>query len=364
MIRPSDTVVLGRTGLRVTRLGLGMRPLGMLPGGEEARAQAIIHGAVRLGIRLLDTAPTYGHGESERRLGEVSAHLPASVVVATKVGKVIEPEPRRRTSEILSDAIADGPNAVVRLPMKAARVLRRATVRGPCAPLDRPTARVDYSYDTTMRSIEGSLSRTGLERLDIVFVHDPDDHLEVAMAGAYRALDRLRSDGTITAVGVGTNRWQPLVRMAQDGDFDCFLLAGRYSLLDQSALEELLPLAHARGISIIIGGVFNSGILADPLRKAFFDYAPASQERIIQARRLKGVCDRHGVDVRAAALQFPFGHPAVTSVLVGAASVSELEEDERLARTPVRTALWEELRHEGLLAEAVPLPMQRPSAST
>jgi D-threo-aldose 1-dehydrogenase len=144
--------------------------------------------------------------------------------------------------------------------------------------------------------------------------------------------------------------------MAQEGDFDCFLLAGRYSLLDQSALEELLPLAHARGISIMIGGVFNGGILADPVRKAFFDYAPASQERMAKARRLKDVCDRHGVDVMAAALQFPCGHPAVASVLVGVESVSELEEDERLARAPVPTALWEELRHEGLLAEAAPLP--------
>jgi D-threo-aldose 1-dehydrogenase len=355
-INPSDTVTLGRTGLRVTRLGLGMRPLGLLPVGQEATGQAIVHAAVRLGIRLLDTAPTYGNGEAERRLGEVSADLPSSLVVSTKVGKVLGiGTPRRPVRVIAAETIAGGPAAAVRLSLKAARLVREATVRGPRASANPPVAQVDYSYDGTMRSIEGSLSRIGSDRVDIVFIHDPDDHAEVAMAGAYRALDRLRADGTITAVGIGTNHWQPLLRMAQEGDFDCFLLAGRYSLLDQSALEELLPMAQARGIPIIIGGVFNGGIVADP-RHAFFDYAPASRERMAQARHLYEVCDRHGVDVKAAALQFPFGHPAVTSVLVGVASVAELEEDERLARTLVPTALWEELRHEGLLAEAAPLP--------
>ena len=355
MIIASEPIPLGRTGLRVTRLGLGMRPLGMLPVGQEETGRAIVRGAAGLGLRLLDTAPSYGNGESERRLGQVLPDLPSSMVISTKVGKVLETGALGpRLQQILADTITGGRAAALRLPQKAARARRRASGRGPRAGLIQPTMRGDYSYDGTMRSIEGSLARIGSDRLDIVLIHDPDDHVDEAMSGAYRALDRLRSEGTITAVGVGTNQWQPLVRFAEEGDFDCFLLAGRYSLLDQGAADHLLPMAHARGIAIVIGGVFNGGILAAPGQGAEYDYAPASSARVAQTLRLKEVCDRHGVDLKAAALQFPFGHPAVTSVLVGVASLAELEEDERLLRSPIPAALWAELRDEGLLP-ATPL---------
>ena len=353
MILGSETVSLGRTGLRVTRLGLGMRPLGELPAGQEEAGRAVLLGAAGLGLRLLDTAPTYGKGESERRLGQVLSAVPSSMVISTKVGKVLEPGSLR---QVLSETIAAGPATAVRLPQKAARALRRRLRRDQRAGLIPPSVRADYSYDGAMRSIEGSLARIGADRLDIVLIHDPENHIDEAMTGAYRALDRLRSEGVVTAIGIGINHWQPLIRLADEGDFDCFLLAGRYSLLDQGAAEHLLPLARERGISIIIGGVFNGGLLADPERYASFDYAPASPARLDQALVLKKACDRHGVNLKAAALQFPFGHPAVTSVLIGAASVAELEEGERLLRSPIPASLWAELRDEGLVAPTAVLP--------
>jgi D-threo-aldose 1-dehydrogenase len=336
-----------------------MRPLGLLPAREEAEAREIIRSASRLGIGLLDTAPTYGFGESERRLGEVVSELQASVVVSTKVGKILTSHtPRRPVRRMLADTVNGGPSAMARLTLKAARKVGGAMTAKP-RPSGAPIAALDYSYDATMRSIEESLERTGLDRFGITFIHDPDDHVDAAMAGAYRALERLRADGTITAVGASSNQAAPLVRLADAGSFDCFLLAGRYSLLDQSALQHLLPLALERDISIIIGGVFNSGLLAEPVAKPYFEYAPASQERLAQARQLDQVCRRHGVSLKAAAVQFPYGHPAVTSVLVGVASVAELEEDVRLASTPIPAGLWEECRHEGLLADDVPVPNER-----
>jgi D-threo-aldose 1-dehydrogenase len=333
-----------------------MRPLGQLPAREEAEAREIIRAASRLGIGLFDTAPTYGFGESERRLGEVASELPASVVVSTKVGKILTSDTRRRpVGRILADTMNRGPSAMARLTLRAARMVGGAMTARPRPP-GVPVAALDYSYDATMRSIEESLQRTGLDRFGIGFIHDPDDHLDAAMAGAYRALDRLRADGTIAAIGASSNHSQPLVHLADAGSFDCFLLAGRYSLLDQGALRDLLPMALERGISVIIGGVFNSGLLAEPVAKPFFDYAPASQERLAQAHQLDQVCRRHGVSLKAAAVQFPYGHPAVTSALVGVASVAELEEDVRLASTPIPAELWEECRHQGLLADEVPVP--------
>lgn len=350
LIGPTDTVPLGRTGLHLTRLGLGMRPIGLLPAGQEAVGREIVRAAARLGIGYFDTAPTYGYGESELRLGEVASTLPASIVLSTKIGKLPVDSPRRPVRQILAEAVMGGPVAVGRLTLKAARMVAGAVPPGSRPPGIAKTTVLDYSYEATMRSVEDSLERVARDRLDIVFIHDPDDHPEAAMTGAYRALDRLRADGTITALGASSNHCQTLIRMADEGSFDCFLLAGRYSLLDQSALGELLPMALASGISMIIGGVFNGGVLADPAGKPYFDYAPASRERIAQARRIGAVCQRHGVSVKAAAIQFPFGHPAVTSVLVGVASVSELEEDWRLASSPLPTGLWDELRHEGLLS--------------
>jgi D-threo-aldose 1-dehydrogenase len=214
----------------------------------------------------------------------------------------------------------------------------------------------DFSYDGVMRSLEESLERLGLDRVDVLHIHDPDDHYDEALAGAYRALDRLRSEGTIGAVGAGMNQSAMLARFAREADFDCFLLAGRYTLLDQSGLADLLPLCEERGISIIVGGVYNSGLLADPRPGAPFDYEPAAAELVDRAVRLRDVCARHGVPLKAAAIQFPFGHAAVASVLTGARSPAELEENVAMFLHEIPPDMWDELRREQLLGEDVPTP--------
>jgi D-threo-aldose 1-dehydrogenase len=215
---------------------------------------------------------------------------------------------------------------------------------------------LDYSYDGVMRSHEDSLERLGLERVDILHIHDPDDHFDWAVNGAYKALDRLRSEGTIKAVSAGMNQWEMLSRFMDNGDFDCFLLAGRYSLLDQTALAEFLPKCMERGVSIVLGGVFNSGLLADPKPGITFNYVEAPQELIDQAIRIGQVCESHGVPLKAAALQFPLAHPAIACVLTGVRSAAEFEENERLFRHSIPDDMWQELKAEGVLAEEVPVP--------
>jgi D-threo-aldose 1-dehydrogenase len=214
----------------------------------------------------------------------------------------------------------------------------------------------DFSYDGVMRSVAESLERLGLDRVDVLHIHDPDEHVADALQGAYRALDRLRTEGAIRAVGAGCNHVEPLLRLARAADFDCFLLAGRYTLLDQSALEKLLPLCLERGIAAILGGVYNSGILADPRPGATYDYAAAPPKLVERARRLGDVCARHGASLKAAALQFPLAHRAITSLLLGARSVVELEENVALLRCELPPELWAELRREELIAAEAPTP--------
>ena len=201
----------------------------------------------------------------------------------------------------------------------------------------------DFSYDGVMRSLEESLERFGLDRVDVLHIHDPDEHHDEALAGAYRALDRLRSEGTIRAVGAGMNQAEMPARFAREADFDCFLLAGRYTLLDRSGARELLPLCAERGIAIIAGGVFNSGILANPEPGGKFDYRTAPPDIVARAQRLAATCARHGVELKAAAIQFPLRHAAVASVLTGCRSVAEVEENVRMFDAPVPDDLWREL---------------------
>ena len=264
-------------------------------------------------MRFFDTAPLYGHGLAESRLGAVLRTKPREdFVLATKVGRLLRegapPEP--------GQSYVDVP---------------------PVNPV------FDFSYDGVMRSLEESLGRLGLDRVDVLHIHDPDDHYEEAVAGAYRALDRLRSEGTIGAVGAGMNQAEMLARFARDANFDCFLLAGRYTLLDRIGAQELLPLCVERGIAVVAGGVFNSGILADPESDTHYNYRPAPPELIRRALELKKVCERHGVDLKAAALQFPLRHPAIPIVLTGPRSVAELEENIRMFETPIPDDLWKEL---------------------
>jgi D-threo-aldose 1-dehydrogenase len=332
---PTQRVPLGKTPLSVTVLGLGTAPLGGLFNSvPDEAAHAVVQHAYDLGLRMYDTAPLYGYGSAERRLGHVLAQQPRDeFMLATKVGRLI------RSPEAVRDGLDAG----------GAGQFRGAP---PLVPV------FDFSYDGVMRSFEESLERLGVDRIDILHIHDPDDYFEQALSGAYRALDKLRSEGTIKALGSGMNQAEMLARFAREADFDCFLVAGRYSLLDQAALPELLPICEQKGIAIIIGGVYNSGILANlgnPERETF-NYQPAEQRWVDKARRIKSVCDRHGVPLQAAALQFPLAHPAVATVLTGARTTDELDQNATFMRHPIPSDLWQELKAEGLLPEEAPTP--------
>jgi D-threo-aldose 1-dehydrogenase len=322
-------VDLGRGGLRVSALSLGTAPLGNLfaPVAEEDAAAAV-RSALEAGLTYVDTAPHYGLGLAERRLGRLLAGLPRDrFVVSTKVGRLVRPLAPGETAD--PEGFADTP----------------------------PAKRVwDFSGDGVRRSLEESLERLRLERLDIVLVHDPDDHEREAYEQAFPALAELRDQGAVTAIGAGMNQAEMLTRFVRDLDLDVVLVAGRYSLLDQGALAELLPTCAARGTAVVVGGVFNSGLLADPRPGATFDYAPAAPELVDRAVRLAEVCARHGTSLRAAALAFPFGHPAVTSVLVGARSAAEVEDAVTSFERPVPDALWADLVASGLLPDHVPTP--------
>jgi D-threo-aldose 1-dehydrogenase len=313
----------------VTRLGLGGGPLGGLykdlPEGEAA---ATVERAFALGVNFFDTAPLYGHGKGESRLGRaLGGRARASFVVATKAGRVLEP--------------ADP-----------------ASVASPW--FDHPDAFqpvFDFSRDGVRRSFEESLRRLGLDRIDVVHLHDPDDHGDQAIAEAFPALDELRRQGAIDAIGAGMNQAEMLARFARECDFDCFLLAGRYTLIDHTGLEELLPLCLARRISIVIGGPYNSGILATGAQPgARFNYAEAPPALLEKVRRIEAVCARHGVPLKAAALQFPLAHPAVVAVIPGARSVAEVDENFRLMSHPIPRDFWKELREARLLPEEAPVP--------
>ena len=320
-------VQLGRTSLSVTRFGLGTAPLaGLFEEVPEANALKVIERAWDDGIRFFDTAPLYGHGLAELRLGKVLRQLPRDqFVLATKVGRLLR-----------ADA-----------PPEPGQSFRGTP---PVNPM------FDFSYDGVMRSVEESLERLGMDSIDVLHIHDPDDHFDEALHGAYRALDKLRAEGVIKAVGAGMNQAEMLTLFAREADFDCFLLAGRYTLLDQVALKELLPVCLERGIAVIAAGVYNSGILADPKPGAHYNYVEAPQELIARASRIRAVCTRHGVPLKAAAVQFAMGHPAVTCVVVGCRSESQLDESMRMFEVEIPQALWQELKAEHLLPEETPTP--------
>jgi D-threo-aldose 1-dehydrogenase len=320
---PTAGVLLGRTGLTVTRLGLGCAPIGGLyEPVSDADAHAVVERAWELGLRLFDTAPLYGSGLSERRLGVALRGCPrAELVLSTKVG-------RRLRANGKPDTMFEGA-----LPLEPF---------------------FDFSADGVVRSLDESLERLGLDRVDVVHIHDPDDHFEEARTGAYPALERLRDEGVVGAIGVGMNQAELLTRFARETDVDCLLLAGRYTLLDTHALAELLPLCLERGIAVIAGGVFNSGILTGG--DGHFDYRPAPPELGARVRRLVDVCARWDVPLPAAALQFPLGHPAVACVLAGCRSPAEVAEDVRLFELEVPSGLWDDLRAENLLPGDAPVP--------
>jgi|SRR4051794_27978992 D-threo-aldose 1-dehydrogenase len=318
-MNPLERVEIGHTGVRVTRLGLGLAPIAGLfaPVGEQ-QAHDTVERAWQLGIRYFDTAPLYGNGLSERRAGRVLAGKPRSeFALSTKVGRLL-----RAGGGDVQDLWAEHTDV---------------------APV------FDFSGPGVVTSYAESLDRLGLDRADILHVHDPDEHMEQALAEAVPALAELRAAGRVRAVSAGMNQAKALAELVRTGLLDSVLLAGRYTLLDQSGADELLPLCADRGVSVIAGGVFNSGLLADPRPGATYNYVPADEAQMARALALRAVCERHGVPLRAAAVQFPFSHPAVACVLVGARSPEEVEDAVRMSAVPVPDALWRDMRAEGLL---------------
>lgn len=324
-MRATDTVEIGTTGLQVSRLGLGGVALSGAPPAtdpdqatSEDAAIGLIQRNLALGLKYLDTAPMYGVGQSEVRYGQALRGVAReSYVLSTKVGRVLRPD------EADSSTLA---------------------------------WEFDFSRQGVLESFEASLERLGIERIDILYIHDPDDHYQQALTQALPVLYELRAQGRVSAIGAGMNQWEMELQFAKEGEVDCFLLAGRYTLLDQTALPTFLPYCVEHNISVVAGGPYNSGILAvGPREGATFNYRAASSEMMEKARRINDVCMRYEVPLKAAALQFILAHPAIASVIPGARSVAEVEENIRLVEYPVPADLWGELKHAGLIAEAAPV---------
>ncbi|GAA3870904.1 aldo/keto reductase [Streptomyces lacrimifluminis] len=321
---PMPVHALGRSGVEVTGLAFGAAAIGNLfTEVTEEEAHDAVSAAWGAGIRYFDTAPHYGIGLSERRLGAALREHPRSAyTISTKVGRRLEP-----TEVPAGDDLANG----FAVPATHHRVW-------------------DFSADGVRRTLEASLERLGVDHVDVVYLHDPDDHAEEAFREAYPALEKLRSEGVVRAIGAGMNQAEMLTRFVRDTDVDVVLCAGRYTLLDQSALTELLPAAVERGTSVVIGGAFNSGLLADPRPGSTYNYATVSGELLDRALRMKSVADHHGITLRSAALAFCAAHPAVAGVLVGTRSAAEVRDCAEQFAVPVPEAFWQELRDTGLLS--------------
>jgi D-threo-aldose 1-dehydrogenase len=325
---------IGRTSLEVTPLGLGCATLGgsrIDVSGEEA--EAIVRAAWAAGVRYVDTAPYYGFGQAERCVGDAMRWVPRDEwVLSTKVGRLLRPH--------ASAAEAD----------ERRRLL----------PFD---AVYDYSYDGIMRSFEDSLQRLGLARIDILYVHDigamqhgEEAHprlMRTLRDSGYRALEQLRAGGVIRAIGIGVNEREVLLEALEWGQWDAFLLAGRYTLLEQKPLDDLLPKCVSAGTSIVVGGPLNSGILAG---RDTWNYQTAPPEVVARVNAIKAVCDSHKVPLAAAALQFPLAHPAVAAIIPGPRNVEEFHNNLELLRYPIPARLWADLRDAGLLRPEAPVP--------
>jgi D-threo-aldose 1-dehydrogenase len=328
-------------------LGFGGAPLGNLfaPIADGA-AVALVRHAHQRGVRYFDTAPHYGNGLSEHRIGAALRTMPRDgFIVSTKVGRLLTPDPM---------APRDQHGYVNVLPF---------------------VQRWDYSFDGALRSIDDSLQRLSLSRIDYVFIHDVarDAHgdeqpqrFREAMDGAVPALAHLKSEGVIAGFGLGVNDWQVCVDALAYSDLDLLLLAGRYTLLDQTALPELLPLCIKRRTRIAIGGPYNSGILATGTRPAngrtpYFNYAPASASIIARAAAIEDLCLAHGVPLKAAALQFPLAHPAVACVVPGARDIAEQDENLAMSKVRIPDAFWRDLKSTGLVPADAPVPGERRS---
>lgn len=335
---PDTKRKFGRVDLDVTAFAFGTAPVGNIFAEiDEETSRAMFETSWQAGVRFYDTAPMYGHGLSEIRTGQALRWKKRDdFVLSSKVGRVLHPAKRETIN------FAPWVNA---------------------APF---TMEFDYSYDGTMRSVEDSLQRMALERMDIVFIHDIDvftrgkDQPEVfkqAMDGCYKALERLRDEKVVKAIGVGVNEWQVCHEALKQRDFDCFLLAGRYTLLEQDALDAFLPLCEARGAAVLVGGGFNSGILATGAKPgAKYNYAPAPAHILEKVSKIEAVCAEFNVPLPAAALQFVVAHPAVPSFCAGTRTVAQLEQNLAWFSHPIPAEFWATLKLKGLLRADAPVP--------
>ena len=310
---------IGTTNVEVSNLGFGGGPMGR-PTNSHAEAAAITRNAWGGGMRYFDTAPLYGRGLSEKRIGSVLSKLPREeFVLSTKVGRLLVTEP--------------GKSAL--------------------------TVQYDYSYDGARRSLETSLERLGLDRVDILLCHDPDiwthgdaqpEIFEMAVKGILPALNDLRNQGVIKAFGLGINESQVCIDAMNHFDVVCFMLAGRFTLLEQDPLDDLLPICVQRKVSVIIAAPYNSGMLATSDRnRATYDYKPVNDTRWQQVQAIRQICDNHGVDIRAAALQYPLKHKAVAAVIPGSGTMKELQENYDCFSASIPNALWSDLDAAGLV---------------
>ena len=329
---------LGKGALQFTELGFGTAPVGGLyrpVSGDEAHAT--MTRAWDAGVRYFDTAPLYGLGQSETRLNRALAGR-SGFIVSSKVGRLLRPTRKGEERDGIGKWF-DVPN--------------RKEI-------------FDYSYDGVMRSVEFSLERTGLDRIDLIYAHDLDifthgsaeamqARLDEFMASGYKALVALRDQGVIRGFGAGINEWQPAQWLVERGDFDIFLLAGRYTLLEQEALDSFLPLCLARSVGIVIGGPYNSGVLATGARPgAFYNYNPAPDWVLAKVAKIEAVCAAHKVRLVDAAFQFPLLHPAVVSIIPGGQGVAEVDANVRAASATIPPALWDELKAQGLMRQDAP----------